>query len=238
MSILLLTMFFGKIVGVNAEEYYVNSNGVKLTEKEYDSISEFYWKGYQDSMTLKDYEYLSENGLFNSQITSVESNDKSSGGISLFAEHTTRAKSLKMSKACTTNCFISVSLTWLSLPTIRSYDLIGEYFYNTTVLSRGNVQLFDGSNRTTYAPDKSNSTSLGTTVKLPTTASKIKITHTFTAEKKGGVNASYQHAKKNISLSNSKKYSFSQSGIGGVFKFDTGIQDYYDCMAGVSLSLT
>lgn len=235
--VILVTLLCGNIIKVDAKDYFVNNNGVKLSKEEYDAISEFYWEGYQNDMHLDDYNFLNENGLFDSAITSVQTYDNDSSGISLFAEHTTRAKSLKMSKACNTSCIISVSLKWLRSPNVRSYDLIGEYLDGTTIINRGKVIVSNETASTTYDPDKYSSTTIGTSFKLPDTGDAIRIAHTFSVKQKGTINASYQHAKKSISLANSKKYSFSRSGIGGVFKFEPGIQDYYDCMLGVSLNL-
>ena len=56
-------------------------------------------------------------------------------------------------------------------------------------------------------------------------------------QKNGTVYASYQHAKRNISLINSRRYTFASGGFGNVFSFDSAVGDYYDEMGGVSISL-
>ena len=40
--------------------FYENDNGVKLTQKEYDYISNLYWDGYQQYLTPNDYDVFKE----------------------------------------------------------------------------------------------------------------------------------------------------------------------------------
>ena len=47
----------------------------------------------------------------------------------------------------------------------------------------------------------------------------------------------YQHAVTNVSLSQSQSYNISHNGFGDVLNFATGVQNYYDGMAGVSIAL-
>ena len=47
----------------------------------------------------------------------------------------------------------------------------------------------------------------------------------------------YQHAVTNVSLSQSQSYNISHNGFGDVLNFATGVEGYYDGMAGVSIAL-
>lgn len=47
------------------------------------------------------------------------------------------------------------------------------------------------------------------------------------------VYGTYQHAVKNISLSNSKKYTIGAGGMGDVLNFTSGYSSYYDNTGGV-----
>lgn len=229
---MLLIIFIGK---VDADNYYKNDNGVILNEKEYNIISKFYWRGYQELLTKKDLDFLRSNGLFENEIKTVEIND----GINLLSNisHNTEYKSLKMNTSCSSKCLVSISLEWIKLPKIRSYDILGIYFDNTSLIEANKVIVETNKGISKYSYTNKATNGIGTSFKLPTDGTYLKISQTLTVEKKGTIKASYQHAKKAISNANSKKYSFSKTGIGGVFNFETGIQSYYDCMAGVELSL-
>lgn len=58
---------------------------------------------------------------------------------------------------------------------------------------------------------------------------------TFTYLAAQGIQAygAYQHAKSEVTLSQSKNYSFSSSGKGGVFDFANSVWPKYDDMQGV-----
>lgn len=111
---------------VNAQEvYYTNDYGVQLTQEEYEFLTKMYWDGYQEIMTQEEYEEFNQSGILHGEFESKEIIDNdiitTRGAI-----HTTGSKSLKIAKSCTTNCKISVVLTWLKNPTIRSYDVMGD----------------------------------------------------------------------------------------------------------------
>ena len=232
--VLLSIMFTGN---VNAQEvYYENNNGVKFTEHEYDKISEFYWEGYQEYLSNKDFELLKNNGLFENEIETSEIIDNNFNMV-LSNEHTTANKSLKINKVCSSNCSISIVLEWINLPKVRSYDILGVYLDNTSIIKTGNVIVKTNKEANSYSYTNKSTNGIGTSFKLPTDVTSLKISQTLTVKKQGTIKASYQHATKNISYADSKKYTFNKNGIGGVFQFDDGIQDYYDHMNGVSIAL-
>ncbi len=72
---------------------------------------------------------------------------------------------------------------------------------------------------------------------MPVAATSITAVQYYTVSKAGSVYASYQHAISNISLTNSKKYTISRQGYGGVLLFDSSVNSYYDGMSGVNISL-
>lgn len=51
------------------------------------------------------------------------------------------------------------------------------------------------------------------------------------------INVSYQHSQKIISLVDSRKFSFSSDGFGGVFKFNSSVGEYFDGMRGLVINL-
>lgn len=222
---------------VNAQDlYYKNDDGVILTPHEYNVISEFYWNGYQSKLSKEEYNFLKENGLFENKIETIEIDDSKYNLLSL-SEHTTKNKSLKMSMSCSSTCLVSISLHWINLPKIRSNDILGIYLDNATPIQVNKVRIDTNKGKTEYSYDKNEINGIGTSFKLPTDVTYLDVSQLLLLEKKGTIKASYQHARKTISLANSKKYSFSKAGIGGVFKFNTGIQTYYDCMPGVELKV-
>lgn len=234
-NFLLILLSFAFIGGVNAQGiFYENSNGVILTQKEYRAISDFYWDGYQKNLSLDEYNFLKNNGLFENEIKTVQISDSNYNLLSE-AEHTTANKSLKMSMSCNTNCLVSITLRWINLPKIRSYDILGIYLDGASPIQVNKVRVDTNKGKSEYSYDKKENIGIGTSFKLPTDVTYLDVSQLLLLENKGSIKASYQHARKTITSVNSKKYSFSKSGIGGVFKFNTGIQDYYDCMVGVEL---
>lgn len=149
--------------------------------------------------------------------------------------HETDNKKLNIKKTCNnTKCTINVTLEWLNMPKIRSYDVLGARFEETSLLNEPTTMLFlDGvkKNITMYTVKKSNG--FGVSFKLPSGGSSLKVTQIFEVSIGGTIYASYQHAKKTSSLATSKDYNISQYGYGGVFLFSTSSSSYYDGMGGV-----
>ncbi len=179
--ILLSMLFVGK---VNADEiYYKNENNVVLTKHEYNTISEFYWEGYQETLSIEDFYFLKENGLFENKVNSVEINDNP---ISLYSveEHTTANKSLKMSISCSSNCVVAISLKWINLPKIRSYDILGIYLDNTRVIQETKLRIDTNRGKTEYSYDKKETNGIGTSFKLPTDVTYLNVAKTLVVEKR------------------------------------------------------
>lgn len=235
LSTCLFSMFL-LTTDVQAKEvYFVNQNNVKFTKEEYDFISYMFWDGAQENMDLDDY-----NNFINSDIMNGDLDSNIYYDIPL-----TRAtsieeanKTLKIVKSCSSNCFVSVTLTWKKFPTVKSYDVIGAYLDGTSLVNNPATSITtNGTITTTYKDIKKSNNGFGVSVKLPTYGTSMIINQSFRVNKGGTVYASYQHAIKNISLSNSQNYTFSRSGYGGVFKFSGTALTTYDKMKGVSISL-
>lgn len=228
-------------VSVNAEETcFVNTNGVVLTKKEYEFVNKFYFDGFAEKMTKRDYQEFITNDVMNGEIKTVEYEEYVNNGISLLAstDYATKSKKITLSSSCTDTCFINIYVDWFTNPKVRSYDLLGAYFENTEYVGGIVTHLYYDTGAKTITDANKASNGIAATVKLPTSVTGISMRQSFTVKKKGRIYASYQHASSTISLANSKKYSFSKAGVANVFLFQSGIAKYYDQMNGVNLGLS
>ena len=239
-SILLAAVLI-PINNINAKEiekYYINKYNVELTKEEYDFLSKFYWEGYQDDMTLSDYQEFVESNIMNGEFETVEINHLENDGLILYStSHETNSKTMKISKSCNSKCSISVVVTWKNIPNTKSYDVIGAYLDGVNLLSKVSTNAkASGITNSTFEIKKDNN-GFGASISLPTSGSNYVISQTYTVSKGGTVYASYQHAKSSISLANSKNYTISREGYGGVFKFGGTAANIYDAMGGVSITV-
>lgn len=220
----------------NEEIYYTNDHYVSFTKEEYDFVSKFYFDGYQKFMNQEDYNYIIENDLLNSNIQIEEYSDE---GLMTLADvsYATGSKKIQLASACGTTCSMAITLRWLKSPNVRSYDLIGAYSPTSGSLKFSNSRILYDETSTQYKEYRQESHGVSATMKLPASGEDIIIIMEFKANSGTRVYASYQHAKKTISLANSRKYSFLGSGYGGVFRFDESVSSYYDAMGGVILNL-
>lgn len=224
---------------VNALEsdvYYRNSNGVELTEEEYNFVSKFYFEGYQDYMTIENYLRLKNDNIMTKEVKKVEMDN---GGIQPYGEvsHQSASKKVTMGYACGSTCHGSIVANWLTIANVRSYDLIGLYSPTANALTFVGASMTYSGNSVTYTEKNVSKNGISATFKLPSTDAKYYFVLDFTVPSGTKVYGSYQHAKKEISLANSRKYTFASSGYGGVFRFDTSVSDYYDAMGGVSATI-
>ena len=231
---ILLLAFFCTGVNVSASEiYFSNVNGVNLTEEEYNFISKIFWDGYQKEMTIEDYNFILSDGISENIVTNNYIPYQTMG-----TTHTTASKSLTITKTqLSSYTLISVVATWLASPTVRSYDVIGSYLSGVSLMDAPTTKVSSSSGTTSYADVLYDNNGFGVSVKLPTSGSNIIVSQAFKVNGSGHIYSSYQHAKKSISLSNSKRYSISLSGYGNVFLFESSIKSYYDQMGGVDISI-
>lgn len=233
-ALLVSIVFLGISSNVKAKEiFYYNDNGVNLSKEEYNFITKMLWEGYQKTMTINDYNYFFSDGI-SDDIEVQELNQYELYGTS----HTTANKSLKISKAnYSTYSLIVTNATWINSPTIRSYDVIGAYLDNVSLMDTPVTTVTSSEGKTYFTEISRQINGFGVSVKLPTSANNIIVTQSFKVSGNGHIYASYQHAKKTISKANSQKYSISLSGYGNVFLFNDSVKSYYDGMGGVDISV-
>lgn len=212
-----------------SEVYYQNSYNVTLTKEEYNFFSYMFWEGCQELITKEDYSKFINSNIINGEL-----------GDNTYTEVRTRATSiennnrtLKIVKSCSSDCLISVTLTWKNTPTVKSYDVMGAYLDNTKLTNTPKTVI----GHTSYTDIKKLNNGFGVSVLLSNHEGAPVINQTYRVSKGGTVYASCQHAMKDISLENSKKYTLSKTGYGGVFQFSGIASNIYDRMPGVSISL-
>lgn len=165
--------------------------------------------------------------------------------------HTTSYKNIEIytSQTGTNSYFVYVTNNWLITPKVKSYDVIAMRVDDATISSgtqRG-VQMYTTngiSNVVNYSYQGTNmvlsSNGFGISMNLVDAASG------FTCDIQAIVTAtsqwataygSYQHAMTAVTLAKSKSYTISHNGYGKVINFATAVQNDYDNIQGVSISL-
>ena len=214
--------------------YYTNNYGVSLTKKEYNFISEMYWDGFQKFVTKELYADLKSDDIFSQPIEKKKVEYKPS--LTRGTKVEDAARELIIAKSCTDNCYISVIYTWKGTPTVKSYDVIGAYFENTS-LQNSPFTVAASSVEQKFVTDyKKASNGLGASFKM-VKGDDAQISQTFRVSKGGHVYASYQHAMDDVSYEDSIDYTFSRFGYGNVFQFSEKSRKYYDEMNGVDIEV-
>ena len=237
-AILITVLMFALVQNVKADNSYYYSNGViNLTEKEYNYVIQFYGEDFLDTMTIDDYNWLLELDVNNNDyeiniINSINTNNIVSPNSTVV---TSNEKRVAISKTCATNyCSITTLVTWLAQPNIKSYDVIGARFWNTSLYNSSITTLVRTSSGTTTQSNYMNYTNgFGNSVLLPSSGTINNVEQRFKVNKTGTVYASYQHAISNVSLATSKLYTISSSGYGSVFSFYGNAYGKYDNTVGV-----
>lgn len=218
------------------EAYYTNSYNVSLNEEEYNFISELFYEGYQESLTCADYDNIFKDNTLQGSIYSKRR--MISTFSPLGATHTTNSKEIKIAKSCSSNCLVTITVTWLKAPIVRSYDLIGVLLENTSLIGNPTTTITYSSHNDISNDYVKKTNGFGASIKIGEAGINCKITQYFRAGIGGKIYASYQHAVKNITLADSKEYDISLSGYGRVFLFNNStIRSYYDGMGGVDIEL-
>lgn len=235
----IILIIFMMVIGIfnvgakaSSEIYYINANNVEFTKEQYDFFGNMYYDGYQSIMSQSDFDYFDINIMNKENIETEYLNNSLSRSTSVEDLN----KTLKISKLSSgSNSVITTILIWNKESLIKSYDVVGARLSNTSLLDIPVTKLISSKGSTNYNLDLNNNSGFG--VSLLLSGSNIKVTQTFTVKNGGTVYASYQHAKKSISLANSKKYTISSSGYGKVFLFTGTASSTYDQMNGVSISV-
>ena len=237
MTLLLGVMIMGFTFNVYASEvYYTTSNGIDLTEHEYQYITTFYGDEFLDIMTEEDYQYLLDIDFFNRTIEVAYSGVDNSN-LPLSDSHSTPNKGLKIGAACSTNCYINLKATWYNSPSVRSWDVIGAYLVGPGLMQHNNTYVYSTSGTNFYSNIKNTLYALGNSVLLPSSGTNVIVNMNFTTTTGGTIYGSYQHATTPITLAGSKLYNFSLGGYGRVFSFYGAASGVYDGMAGVDISV-
>lgn len=232
-KIFILLLFICNIGTVNANSYYLNSNGIKMSMNEYNFINELYEDDYAKIISIDEYNTLKEYKLFNRKIVK----NSNISNYSLYStEHKTAYKKITISKVCNNECLVTLKIEWLKIPNLKSWDVIGMRIEGVSLLDIKSAGILnDKGNNKTYTNPKKFNNGFGYSVKLLDGKSVLRTT--ALVSKGGTVYGSYQHAKSSVSEEQSKNYTINNSGLGRVFDFKNGIASKYDNMQGVSIDL-
>lgn len=222
-----------------SEIYYTNNNDVIFTKEEYDFLSKMYWEGCQELFTQNDYEDFVNSKIIEGEFQSVEATYNDNLLIRPFSENSAESNSkiIKISTSCQSNCTVSVVVTWKTLPNTRSYDVVGARLSGNKLININHTKATSSTQKNSSTEAKKLNNGFGVSVLLPNTGTTFIISQGYTVTKGGTIYASYQHAKSSISLANSKNYTISSQGYGGVFKFSGTAANIYDQMRGVSIAV-
>lgn len=238
-TIIMLTALFIPIsvMALESEKHYENSNGVILTQKELKFVNDFYGTDYFEKMTLEDYDWIKDLNIDTSKVQVIKYDDYKNSVSLQSISHSTASKGIKIAKSCSKVCTVITSVEWYKNPAIRSYDVIGHRFTNTSMASDAILTKVNSSQGTSYFSNfKVFTNGLGCSIKLPDNASNLRIEQKIYLNLGGHVYSSYQHSNQNISLSDSKNYSIGP-GTGNVFNFYGSAIGKFDNMNGVDIDL-
>ena len=242
--LLVAIVIMGFSINVYADEaYYTTANGIELSREEYEFLSTFYGTPYVDIMTRDQYNEFVEEDLINSDVTyktvTTPNTVLINPGNNINSTSTsTQAKTLQIGAACLpTKCIMSLVNTWHVDPATTSWDVIGAWFDDVSLISHSHTYV-SSSNTTAYFTNiKTESDGIGNSVYLPEDGTDLIINMAFTVTRGGTVYGSYQHAIEDTTLANSQLYHLDFSGYGNVFDFYSTAIDVYDQMNGVDIDV-
>ena len=261
-------------------ENITNQNGVVMTEEEYNNFLKIHTEAYIMTMTQDKYEKLKELdysnvqsktiyvetkynphlGITTDKVISKEQYDKINPGLKPnvnsggdYEETTAKTFSLNLAGGTTWN-HITATATWKSIPSTRSFDLIGfrGYGFRFSEGSQQGTQIYKENGSYKYVSYGYNGTNIkkfnrsdglnagygismnivNNTISYLQTTTECDVATTLDHP---SIYASYQHAVKDITLADSQSYSLGGAGLGGVFAFTNGMYQYYDAMTGLYL---
>lgn len=234
---------FASISMVNAasqSDTITNKSGVVIPIDKYNALSNIYSSNFMSFMTQEQYDIIKDKDLSKVEIVETTDADIPNNGISTCAtEHTTESKSLTI---INNSGYITLSLSWYKVPTIKKYDVMAVRKNSSVTLSSGYVfSQYYVSNNTLYVNhDKYNQNfdnGFGATFKI-INGTNHEMDFSFTATGSGRIYGSYQHAShSSATLENAMDYTLSGSGYGGVILFNPKIESKFDAMGGVYLTI-
>ena len=192
------------------------------------------------------------NGTTSVEVTKEEAENAFQNTTTRSTVHTTSYKNIQISSSLASGNRYLVLLknVWNVTPRVKSYDVIafrtddaqiqsgtitGTQTYWT---SSSGYDMVDYSENGTNIVKKTNG--FGISMNLVDAASYFECDIQAVIDstsKYATVYGSYQHAMTNVTLAQSQAYNISHNGYGKVINFSTSVQDYYDGMQGVEISL-
>lgn len=168
-------------------------------------------------------------------------------GISLFStNHETEYKKIIIKNNSNK---INLTVEWKKNPAVRSFDVIalrgvGVTFDYDSINGIQDYYLNNSKSSIFYNSTSENvklfSNGFGVSMNLVNGASNYSLSlsiNYFKDINNGTVYGTYQHSQRDISLSQSQRYTISANGYGGVLDFDSSVEDYFDGMGGVSINV-
>lgn len=146
---------------------------------------------------------------------------------------------------------VIIKCTWLSIPKCKSYGVMGfrvPGYYSGLIIDTsatdnifgyqnydGQVIKYDSSSKNI----KKSNRGIGVSMNIIDSVSKslsMSFSVTFgTKQDPFAVIGTYQHAQKDLTLSKSQRYTIETLGMGGVFKFNSSVESYYDDAPGLTV---
>lgn len=271
------------IIKASENAYYTNSNGVTLNEEQYNYLINYFPENTLYSMTKEQLDMIKndrtlslvnetkyikttnaydENGkLINSTETEVsqEEAENFKHEISPMSWRRTYQTSMKkiymqvVSGSASTK-IVTITNTWLSLPSVRSYDVIAvrpgtnsmTIHVNKNAIS--GYQKWDG-NFVNYDADSTNTKisssfkgkggigiSMNIVDRVTTTLENSMTIYFLCGASTFEIYGTYQHATSDVTLAQSQNYSFGKDGYGSVLIFAKAVKNKYDNMEGIKLN--
>lgn len=190
-----------------------------------------------------------ENLITEEEYNSINPNARTSCG-NLCWETTYKKLQVTTSSLANGGFKLITETRWKKMPKVKSYDVIGfrwenksasftltDYYGNQSYIADEYYTNINYPNGVTNANEASNG--VGISMNLADEADSdyvLSLVAFGVIQPLGQVSFyhTYQHAQSNISLTNSQKYSFGATGLGGVLKFSGSIGNTYDKMQGIS----
>ena len=230
--LLILVLFmFGSMV--YAEECtYRNSVGVDMDCELRRKLLNYYSERFLEFMPQNEYDSIKNNDPDDIEVSTHK--EELIETITRGAFYATSYKEIRIIKNGT---FVTVMLTWLKNPVVRSHDVLAVRL-SSGVSINGNLSFtqisYNGGNAvvSTTCSKQTFYNGQGVSFKL-STYSDLESSITFYISGTGTLYASYQHATTAVTLNQSKNYTISSMGYGNTTLFDSSVANKYDGMAGV-----
>jgi len=234
---------FASINSVAAEETtsdtITNRSGVVIPIEKYNALKSIYSDNFMNYMTQEEYNIIKDKDLSKVVIKETTDAKASSSTGTRAQEHTTSSKSLRI---INNGGFVTMTLTWYRVPTIKKWDVMA--FRKNSSVSMSAVyflkQYYQSGDDLILSTDKYGQNfdnGVGATFKVQNGSNhEMELSMEFSGS--GRVYGSYQHASNSkATLADAMDYTLSGSGFGGVILFNEAIESKFDGMGGVYLTL-